>query len=257
MTDSIWIIECVPLNEGGQGRQQSARRRPTPMDDRNAPPLNPLPAVVWLLALPMIVAEFAFSMGAAGGFFGPEAKGWRIAWMEQFGFFPEYWRARFAIGDLDFALISRFFAYPFLHSDITSTLFGVVILLAMGKFVGEIFRWWALLAVFFGASVVGALVYALLPGIIAPLFGAFPGVYGLIGAFTFLLWVRLVATGANQYRAFSMIGFLMLFQLLFGVLFGGSWNWVADITGFTTGFFLSFVVAPGGWARVRARIRQR
>lgn len=227
------------------------------MDDRNAPPLNPLPAVVWLLALPMIAAEFAFSLGEGGRFFGPEAAGWRIAAMEQFGFFPEYWRARFAIGAVDFALLLRLVAYPFLHSDITSTLFGVVILLALGKFVGEVFRWWALLAVFFGASVLGALVYAVVPGITAPLFGAYPGDYGLIGAFTFLLWVRLVATGANQYRAFSMIGFLMLFQLLFGVLFGGNWNWVADIAGFAAGFFLSFVVAPGGWARVRARIRQR
>lgn len=227
------------------------------MQDRNAPPLNPLPPVVWLLSLPMILAEAAFSLGANGGFFGPAAKGWRIAAMEQYGLFPEYWRARAAIGDVDGALLLRFVAYPFLHTDVTATLFAVVILLAMGKFVGEIFRWWALLAVFFAASALGGLAYAAVPGVSAPLFGAFPADYGLIGAFTFLLWARLVATGANQYRAFSMIGFLMLFQLVFAVVFGGNWDWVADIAGFTAGFFLSFVVAPGGWARVRDRIRQR
>ena len=43
----------------------------------------------------------------------------------------------------------------------------------------------------------------------------------------------------------------------FGLLFGGGWEWVADLTGFATGFLLSFVVSPGGWARVRDKIRQR
>ena len=83
------------------------------------------------------------------------------------------------------------------------------------------------------------------------------GSVGLIGAFTYLLWTRLAGTGAMQYRAFTMIGFLLLAQLLFGVLFGGGLEWVADLTGFVTGFALSFVVAPGGWAQVRDRLRQR
>lgn len=226
-------------------------------NDRNAAPFNPLPSVVWLLAMPMVVIEAAVALGASSNLFGPQAKGWRIAALEQYAVWPEYWRARLAIGDIDVALLLRFVAYPFLHASITQALFGVVILLAMGKFVGEIFRAWAVLAVFFGASIIGALVYAAVPSVSAPLFGAFPGAYGLIGAFTFLLWVRLVATGANQYRAFTMIGFLMLFQLVFGIVFGGTWDWVADITGFFIGFFLSFIVAPGGWARVRDRIRQR
>lgn len=54
-----------------------------------------------------------------------------------------------------------------------------------------------------------------------------------------------------------MIGALLFFQLVFGVLFGGTWDWVADIAGFATGFLLSFVVSPGGWARVVEMIRQR
>jgi hypothetical protein len=32
---------------------------------------------------------------------------------------------------------------------------------------------------------------------------------------------------------------------------------VADIMGFVAGFALSFVVSPGGWARVRDKLRQR
>jgi membrane associated rhomboid family serine protease len=46
-------------------------------------------------------------------------------------------------------------------------------------------------------------------------------------------------------------------QLVFGLLFGGGWAWVADITGFAAGFLLSFVVSPGGFRRVVEMIRQR
>ena len=111
--------------------------------------------------------------------------------------------------------------------------------------------------VFFGAAIAGALAYTLVPGLQAPLIGGYPPVYGLIGGFTFLLWVNLAAVGANKYRAFSMIGFLLGIQLLFGLIFGGGWEWVADLSGFLAGFFLSFVVSPGGWGRVRDKLRQR
>ena len=55
---------------------------------------------------------------------------------------------------------------------------------------------------FFGSAVAGALAYTLVPGLQTPLIGGYPPVYGLIGAFTFLLWVNLAAVGANKYRAF-------------------------------------------------------
>ncbi|HOZ34543.1 MAG TPA: rhomboid family intramembrane serine protease, partial [Tabrizicola sp.] len=48
-----------------------------------------------------------------------------------------------------------------------------------------------------------------------------------------------------------------LFQLIFGVIFGGGWDWIADVTGFAAGFLLSFVVSPGGWSRVMDKMRQR
>jgi membrane associated rhomboid family serine protease len=45
--------------------------------------------------------------------------------------------------------------------------------------------------------------------------------------------------------------------LLFGLLFGVGWYWVAELAGFAAGFLLSFVVSPGGIARLRDQIRQR
>ena len=41
------------------------------------------------------------------------------------------------------------------------------------------------------------------------------------------------------------------------VLFGGNWSWVAEITGFATGFLLTFAVSPGGFQRLLDQIRQR
>jgi membrane associated rhomboid family serine protease len=232
--------------------------REDPMDrDLNAAPLNPLPWVVWMLALPMIAMEAVVALGASGLVGGPLAIGWRAEAREYFAFYPELMRQVIGQGIDPLNVLLRLVSYPFVHLSTTHALFVVVILLAIGKMVGEVFRPWAVLVVFFGAAIAGALAYTLVPGLQAPLIGGYPPVYGLIGGFTFLLWVNLAAVGANKYRAFTLIGFLLGFQLLFGLVFGGGWEWVADLTGFVTGFFLSFVVSPGGWARVREKLRQR
>lgn len=226
--------------------------------DHNAPPLNPLPMIVWVLALPMIAMELALTLGERGLVGGPQSIGWRLQAVERFAVFPELLKYNVETGVFPLNDILRLVAYPLVHGSLTHALFAVVILLALGKMVGEVFRWWGVVAVVFGAAVAGAFAYSfLVPDVQVPLIGAYPAVYGLIGAFTFLVWTDLARSGANKYRAFSMIGFLLFAQFLFGVLFGGSWDWVADIAGFATGFLVSFVVSPGGFRRVVAMIRQR
>ncbi len=90
-----------------------------------------------------------------------------------------------------------------------------------------------------------------------PLAGAWVPIYGLIGAFTWILWDRLRGAGRQRLRAFSMIGMLLAFQVIFGVLFGTGWDWVAELPAFASGFALSFLVAPGGPAKLRTLLRQR
>lgn len=236
------------------------------MEDHNIAPINPLPGVVWLLVLPMIAVEIALSLGDAGVVGGAAAKGWRVAAMEAYGFFPDYWRQHLQNGAFDFELLRRFFTFSFVHGAAIDALFGVVLTLAIGKFVGEVFRAWAVATVFCGSAAVGALCFgALVQG--QPLFGAFPGLYGLIGALSFLL---LYGLGETPKRAFALIGGLLAIQLIYGVVFallpmlfpsmgemGGSWSWVADLTGFATGFALSYLVSPGGFGRIRSRLLQR
>lgn len=231
-------------------------------------PINPLPGVVWLLAVPMILLELAFSLGDAGAIGGPQAIGWRIAAIEGYGIFPEYWRQNWQIGAFDFELLRRFVTHLFIHGSASQALFGVAMTLALGKFVGEVFKPWAVAVVFLGSGAFAGLIYAtFVPQ--QPLYGAFPGVYGLIGAFSFLIWVKLAGTGVNQLRAFTMIGALLAFQLIYGAFFAlmplifpsmgtaHDLSWAADLPGFIAGFLLSFVVSPGGFARVLARVRQR
>jgi membrane associated rhomboid family serine protease len=212
--------------------------------DHNAPPLNPLPPIVWILALPMIAMEVVLSLGSAGVVGGPQSVGWRLQAVERFGLFPELLQYQWETGGHPLAELHRLVSYVLVHGTFTHALFAVVMLLALGKMVAEVFRWWGVLVVFLGSAMVGGAAYGLL-------------VPGLIGAFTFLIWTRLALVGANRFRAFSLIGSLLFVQLVFGVLFGAGWDWVAEVTGFAAGFLLSFVVSPGGFARVVQMIRQR
>ncbi|MAU51526.1 MAG: rhomboid family intramembrane serine protease [Roseovarius sp.] len=218
-------------------------------------PLNPLPPFALVLFLVILGIEAAFSLGARGLVGGPGAVGWRAAAIEDYGFHGEILRWMIETGQYPVEHLRRLLTYAFVHGSFTHALFAGVLILAMGKFLGEHFRHWAVLALLAVATVAGALVYALLPGQQPWLIGAFPGVYGLIGGFTYVLWLRLGQVGANQARAFTLIGVLMGLQLVFALLFGAAPTWIADVAGFGAGFLASVPLSPGGWARLRARLR--
>ncbi|WP_171175880.1 rhomboid family intramembrane serine protease [Ruegeria sp. HKCCD8929] len=220
------------------------------------PAVNPLPPVVVALVLFIMGIEVAFSLGARGMIGGPGAVGWRLSALNSYAFSADVLSWMWETGRWPFEQLIRFVTYPFVHGSMTQAIFVCVFVLAMGKMVGEVFGGVAMLIIFVLSGVGGALAYALLLDPRYPLVGGFPPVYGLIGAFTWLLWRGLSLVGANQARAFNLIAVLMGIQLLFGLLFGGTNDWVADLGGFATGFGLSFFLAPGGWARIRDRMRR-
>ncbi|WP_372604420.1 rhomboid family intramembrane serine protease [Actibacterium sp.] len=220
-------------------------------------PVNPLPPVVWLLATPIALVELLLSAGRYGFAGGPGGIGWRTAAIEDYGFYDILFDRMLATGDIAASDLMRMVSYVFVSFSFTQTLFVIVFILALGKMVGEILRPWAVVLVFFASAIVGAAAYGLLLDEARPLAGGYPAVYGLIGAFTYLMSVSLAAKGDSRYGAFTLIGFLLGIQLLFTLLFGGSNDWVADLAGFFTGFGLSILVSPGGWRRLRARLQQR
>lgn len=221
------------------------------------PPVNPLPPVVILLVLAMVLVEGALSLAGAGFVGGATGIGWRIGAMQDYGISPLVLDVMITRGDYSFDLSRRFVTYAFVHGNFTHALFCMALLLALGKFVGDAFGSVRTLAVFVGSAVFGALVFCILANETSALFGGYPPVFGLIGAYTYLLWLRLGQTGQSQLAAFRLIGFLLALQLVFGLLFGSDQTWIAELAGFVFGFAIATVLVPGGWGALVARLRQR
>ena len=220
-------------------------------------PFNAVPPAVVALAVAIIGFELVFWVGSRGLIGGAEAIGWRVALIRDYGLWPGVLTWVVETGNWTSAELVRFLTYPFLHHGFVGAIFAVTLLLALGKLVGEVFGNVAVLIVFFASSIVGGFVYCGVFPDQGPLFGASPGVYGLIGSYSFLLWVGYGQAGENQYRAFTLIGFLLAIQLFFSVLFGSQPDWIADLSGFLIGFVLTPSLAPGSFRRFMDRMRQR
>ncbi len=226
-------------------------------DDYAQPLFNTLPPAVVALALAIFAVELLLTLGARGWLGGPEAIGWRLEAIQEFSFFSPLLAWLIETGNWGSAELKRFVTYPFVHLGFTHAAFVIVFLLALGKLVGEVFGNLAVIVLFFACGVFGAVIYAGLVGDDRPLVGGFPSVYGLIGAYSFILWVRFKSMGQNEWQAFSLIGFLLGIQLFFGIFFDVGWDWVAELAGFIFGFVLTPALVPGAFRRFLDRMRQR
>jgi membrane associated rhomboid family serine protease len=220
-------------------------------------PVNPIPPVIVLLVLVVVLVEATFSLASAGIIGGARGIGWRNMGISDYAFVPQVMTLLIEGQYSGLDITRRFVTYPFIHGSFTQALFGGALLLALGKFVGDIFRAIPVLIIFFGSTIFGAIVFGLTAPAGSPLLSVFTPVYGLIGAYTYIIWLHLGQTGANQIQAFRLIGILLAIQLVFGVLFGAGQMWIAEIAGFVAGFALSIVVAPGGWTALLRKTRQR
>lgn len=232
---------------------RTTTRRPLDRLAVTVSPFNAIPPVVAALALVMAAVEVVLTLADLAGV----GMGLRSALIEDYAVWGAILDAMWARGIAPPEHVMRLLTYPFVNFSFLGAAFGTAMLLALGKVVGEVFAPWATLTVFSGSAVLGALVWAALTGDPGPLAGAFPGVYGLIGAYTFLMWTRLAALGSRRIEAFRLIAVLLAIQLLFGLLLGGRSDWIADAAGFAAGFALSVVVSPGGFAALRDRLRRR
>ena len=224
---------------------------------QSEPAVNPIPPVVLVIALVIIGVELVLSAGQYTSIGGAGGIGWRVQALTDYAFSPNVLDWMVSRSDYSPELVQRFITYAFIQPSFLSAVFAAAMVLALGKFVGEVFSPSATVAVFLLSSVFGALVFGLLLSGSTPLIGAFPGVYGLIGAFTYILWLRLGDAGEDQLKAFQLIGFLLGLQLLYGLLFGAGVMWVAELAGFVAGFAMSTVLAPGGFAALLTKLRER
>lgn len=222
-------------------------------------PFNVLPPVVVALTLLILGIEAMFWLADAGIIGGARGVGWRIAALEDYAFSPAVLDRVLLNGDYSFDMLKRFVTYPFLYGNnqLTGVAFCAALTLALGKFTAEYYGGLKVLVIFVATSIAGAIVFGLVVESRYPLFGGFTPVYGLIGAYTYSLWLKLGSAGKNQLLAFRLIGFLLLIQLIFGLVFGGNRQWIAELSGFAAGFGLSTILAPGGWSSLVARMRER
>lgn len=224
-------------------------------------PFNSVPAVPLALVLVMAAIELSFSAAAQGWVGGPTGIGWRTNAFQDYAFAPAVMTEIFERGRGSFDLWKRFVTYPFVHLSFTHTVWALVLLLALGKYVGEVFRPVAFLIQFFACSVLGAALYGVIAPIVttanAGLVGAYPGIYGLIGAYTYLMWLTLGRMGENQLKAFQLIAILLGLMIVYSILFGSGPTWIAEVAGFVVGLVIAPLLAPGGWQAFIQRIRQR
>lgn len=225
--------------------------------NHNVSPFNAIPPVIVALVAVIVVIEVIFQLGASGLAGGAEAIGWRISAIERFGFFDQLFEWMRRTGQFPFEALIRFVTYPFLHYEAMHAIFAAVLLLAIGKFVAERYHVIAVLVIFFASSVAGALGYGFILNTQTPLIGAYPGVYGLMGAFTWSLFVSYEAAGENRLKAFQLIGMLIVLQLIFKLIGDTGNDWLGDLVGFIAGFLLAILLAPGGIGRALSRLRQR
>lgn len=118
-------------------------------------PVNPLPPVVWLILLPIVAMEVVLSAGSLGLAGGQGGIGWRAEALQRFALSPLMLDQMWAAGQASPDYLMRFVSYAFVHGNLTHAIFAAVFVLALGKFVGEVFRGWAVAVVFLGAVVAG------------------------------------------------------------------------------------------------------
>jgi len=223
----------------------------------DASPFNPLPPVVMALAGLVLLLEGAFQAGESGLFGGGAGDIWRGSAIQNFGFWTAYFDYLTQSGDWRLDGLYRFVTYAFVHQNFTHAIFATVMILALGNYTSKIFSGWALLVVFILASIVGAVVFGLTSTPQSVLFGAYPAVYGFLGIFTWSLWIMADRLGTNPLAAFKLVGVLLGIQLLF-ILYYGHWDSLfSEVAGFVLGFAIAPLLAPGGIARLKARLRDR
>ena len=121
----------------------------TVIHPHNEPPVNPLPPVVVALFLVIVGIEAALTLGARGIVGGPVAVGWRLETLERFAFSSEIFAWMIETGRWPLEHVFRFVSYAFVHASFTHALFAGVMLLALGKMVGEALGSFAVLVIFF------------------------------------------------------------------------------------------------------------
>lgn len=220
-----------------------------------APVMNPLPGFVWLLILVLAGIEAVLALGGLGLIGAPQGIGWRLEAVQRVAFSGAIQDWMLETRRAPPRHLLRYLGYVFVQPGTLATVFVLAMLAGLGKAIGEGLGTPTLIAAALLPPVLAAAIFGLILGDheLAWLIGAWPMVFGLVGAFTWLLWQRAQGDPAGQRRAFGLMGVLMLARFAFGLLAEAGHGWIADLAAFGLGFGLAALMAPGALARLRRR----
>ncbi len=159
--------------------------------DSSENPFNSIPPVVILLVLAIMGIEAVLTMAGYGLIGGAAGIGWRITVAEDYAYSPAVWDLVFQRGDLSWDILMRFVTYTFVQGSFRQALYAGVLLLALGKFVGDVYGGRAVIVIYIASAITGAFVYGAIIPENVPLLGAYTPVYGMIGGYTYMMWLRL------------------------------------------------------------------
>ena len=102
-------------------------------------PFNAVPPVVVALAVFILGIECVFYLAEQGIIGGPASIGWRLAAYQQYAFSSDILFWMIETGRWPVEQLLRFVSYLFLHGNFIHAGFAAVMVLALGKMVGEVF----------------------------------------------------------------------------------------------------------------------
>ncbi|MEM9348845.1 MAG: rhomboid family intramembrane serine protease [Pseudomonadota bacterium] len=215
--------------------------------------VNPIPPPILALVATIIGIELYFWLGERGVLGGQLGITFRANAFEDYAFINRLWAFMAETGAWSFDGLQRLITYAFINFGFLQAVFSCVFILAFGKFVGDVIGGARALAIFLVSSIGAAAVYGTTFPNEGVLVGSFPGAYGLLGGYTYILFLMLDHADENRLQAFRLVGVLAALQIIFG-FFGSAPYWAADIAGAAVGFVTAAAMGPGGllrWIRRR------
>lgn len=199
-----------------------------------------MPPSIAGLAIIMVGLELIFTAGSSGLFDGSDTAEWRKTAILDYGFFGPILEYQIANGVLFARETMRLVTFPLIHLSFTHMLISVVLLLALGKLVGQFLSDVAIVGVFFLSAALGAAAFGTVLGSDVPLVGSLTGLFGLLGTLAAMTVPRPKST---LFKVATVVpGALVFVAVVSNLVFGSLAAWPADVAAYLVGIALWYAL---------------